>query len=722
MEIRNSLFITISLIASLAAAGVKAQESQAESTTTIEEIVITGLKREGQDIISAPTAIAVINGEAIENTGADQIEDFLQFSPGLSIDEGIGVAGGGTTSIQIRGVSATFGAASVGFYLDDLPFSFINFNLLPDPSPFDLRSVEVLKGPQGTLYGAGSSAGVVLVNTNDPVLDEFSGKVDLQASSTESGGDGYSFSGVVNVPLIDEVLAARATLSYQDNGGFIKDLSVPGAGELNDEERLNARIKVLYTPSDDLEVKLYGAISRIDNDLANDTADDNFYIDIVSFPTPGFPQGASSDYDQFGVVVSYDTEWFTVRNALSYLDYQNSTVDPLPTFAFGQTFDIESVVNELRFNSSGDGPLSWVTGFFYRETDQTFVQDLDQFAAFAGLPPSFDIADETISEQYSIFGEATYQLGEFEFSAGAAYIDDETESDTDLSPLAAFPTIEPTTSEVLPQASVSYHPTDDSTIYFRYAEGVRAAIPNFGLSALLSEPILGSSGVIGQEESQSYELGAKGRFFDKQLYAEIAVFTIDIDNLQQSASFPFNDADLNTVLNISGPARSQGVEWLFDYSPNAIEGLNLVFSGSYVDAEIQQDEFFNGTLLFAEGTPLNLTPDLILAAKAEYVWDMGNGWDATFSGSVQHTEARPLTVISQPSLFGDDIIRADVRFEVGTESYSIYAIVNNLVNEDGVITPDNEQGLRQSAGASFSGQLGTRLRPRTYGLGLRYNF
>ena len=700
---------------------VLAQENSGAGKTALEEIIVTGLKREGQNIVSVSTAIAVIDGLDIENTGADQIEDFLQFAPGVSIDEGIGVAGGGTTSIQVRGVSATFGAASVGFYLDDLPFSFINFNLLPDPSPFDLKSVEVLKGPQGTLYGAGSSAGVVLINTNDPVLDTFGGKLDVQSSSTKNGGGSYSLSGAINAPLIEDKLALRAAVSYQNNGGFIDDFTT-GQEDINGEERLNIRAKLLFVPSEELEIKLIAAASQTDNDIANDTADDNLNIDIFAFPTPGFPQGSESDYEQFGAVVKYEAPLFTVRNAFSYLDFDNSTTDPLPTFAFAQTFDIESYVNELRFNSNTNDPFSWVGGFFYRKTDQVFVQDLDEFAAFAGIPATFDVNDVTTSDQFSIFGEVTYAFGQFEISAGLAYVDDDTESLSDLSPITTFPLIEPSTSEVLPQASFSYHPSESSTIYFRYAQGLRVSIPNFGLSSSLSEPILGSGGVVGHEESESFELGAKGHFFGRQLYAEAAIFTIDIENLQQSASFPFNDANLNTVLNINGLAKSRGVEWLLDYSSSKLEGLSLTFSGSYVNAEIQDEESFNGALIFAAGTPLNLTPEVILAGRASYTWAWTNSWDATLSGSIQYTDGRPLTVISQPSLFGDDLVRADVRFEVGKGDYSFYAFANNLTDEDGVVTPDNEQGLRTSAGATFVGQLGTRYRPRTFGLGVRANF
>lgn len=688
----------------------------------LEEVIVTALKRNGLNIIDAPASIAVIDGTAIEKMGADQLEDFLQFAPGVSIDEAAsGVLAGGTTSIQIRGVSATFGAASVGFYLDDLPFSFINFNLLPDPSPFDLRSVEVLKGPQGTLYGAGSSAGVVLVNTNDPVLNEYSGKIDVQGSNTVSGDTSASVSGAINIPILEDVLAARAVISYQDNGGYIDDFGT-GEKDLNDAQRLNARVKVLFTPNEDLEVKLIGAISRIDQGLANDISDDNTNVDIISFPTQGFPQGAEANYDQFGALITYDTQWFTIRNSLSYIDYDNYTIDTRPNVAIAASFDIQSTVNELRINSNTNGPLSWVAGFFYRVTDQVFKQDLSQFGPAVGLPPGFNLDDTTTSDQYSIFGEGTYKLDQFEIGIGGSYINDETESKTDLSPIAEIPTIEPSTSEFLLQANIAYHPSEDSTIYFRYAEGLRVAVPNFGLSTLLSEPILGSGGVVDQEDSTSFELGLKGRYFESQLYAEFALFTTDIDGLQQSASFPFNGSNLNTVLNISGSAKSQGAEWLLDYSPNAVGGLNLTFSGSYIEAQIEQDEFFNGTLIFAAGTPLNLTPELILAAQASYSWDFADNWEATVSGNIQYTDGRPLTVVSQASIVGDDLLKADLRMDLSKDNYTLYAFVNNVSNENGIVTPNTGRAFAEAFGATYSSELGSRYRPRTFGAGVRYSF
>ena len=134
----------------------------------IDEIIVTALKRTNQTQATAPASIDIIDGVSIDDLGADSLLDVLPSVPALSIDSD----GVGYTTIQIRGVNTTFGAASVGYYVDGAPFSLVNLNQLPDLDPFDLQSIEILKGPQGTLYGAGSAGGVVLMRTNPPNLTE----------------------------------------------------------------------------------------------------------------------------------------------------------------------------------------------------------------------------------------------------------------------------------------------------------------------------------------------------------------------------------------------------------------------------------------------------------------------------------------------------------------------------------------------------------------------
>lgn len=706
------------------AAAAPAQAQSADETAEAEDgnvIVVTGLKRGEQDLVSTPAAIVTIDGSRIEDIGADGLDDFLQFAPGASIDRNFG---GGTTTIQVRGVNATFGSASVGFYLDDLPVSFVNLNFLPDPSPYDLARLEVLKGPQGALYGAGSSGGVVLVKTNDPVLDAFEGKADLSISSTRGGGTNYSASGALNIPIVEDVAALRGVISYQDNSGWIDDTLDPTATNLNSEERLNARVKLLVEPTPDLSIKLLGVYSDTTNDFGIDQADDNGQF---PFSIAGFDSFTNNEYYQLGAVVAYDFPAFTVTNALGYINLELNQnrpfLVPIPTEG-----TLETTSNELRINSTDGGALSWVAGFYYRNSKQDLFQEL----AAVGLPA--DVNDQAESTQYSVFGELGYSFMDdaLEVTLGGSYFWDDTSNFTDLTPILPQPTTNDVeTRRFSPQASLAYHPTPDTTIYVRYAEGFRAATVDFGLPLFFAQTqVPGLTGRVTPEDIQSYELGAKGEFLGGRVYLEGAVFLNDISDIQQSAAVlvPGTTIPANTVLN-AGEARTYGFEWLVSVEP--ADGLDLAFSGAYTNAQIRGDFFAPGAdpataaPLFADGTRLNLVPELMMNGSAIYNAQLNDsGLELTSNLSVQYSSDRPITVLASPSILSDDIVRVDFRLELGQDNWAVFAFADNLTDEDGAVAPTRDTAtlINSPAAGLLSGIPATRLRPRTIGGGIRLSF
>ena len=725
------------LLTGLASVGLMVSTDVQGATSqpmALEEIIVTALKRGDRDLVGVAAGIASINGNDIESLGADSLNDFLQTAPGASIDSSISA---GTTSIQVRGVNATFGAASVGFYQDDLPISFLNINFLPDPSPYDLKSVEVLKGPQGALYGAGAAGGVVLVRTNDPVLNEFSGKFDIQGSSTHGGGGNSSTSAAVNIPLVEDVAALRTSITYQDKSGWTDDTFDSSLDDLNSEDKLNGRVKLLVTPSEELSITALGAWSRIENDFGGNTADGSGEFPISLF---GYRPNAETEYNQYGLVLTYDFGSFVATNSLGYIDLSidQTTVylAPVPLLA-----DIETVANEFRLNSTTDGPFSWVAGVYYRETKQDLFNDPRALGIVA------TVEDSAESEQYSVFGEGAYRLldDRLELTLGISRFNDDTENESDLSVLLRAPGAPPMvkdtdTQRTSLQASIAYHPTGNSTLYARYAEGFRAGIIDFGLSTFLAQMVVPSiTGLVDPEDITAYELGAKGEFFDGKLYAEVALFYNEIDDIQQSAAVfaPGSPLPANTVIN-AGEAETLGIEWLLLAHPT--ERLSITFSGAYTEAEIAEDFFapvpppipnqpvVAPVLLFAEGTRLNLVPELTVNGSLSYAMPLGStGYQATGSVNVQYSSDRALTLLASPSLEGDDIVRTNLRLEVQSDDWwSVYLFANNVFDEDGAISPDRSSAVFAGNAVipptPLDGIAATRLRPRTFGLGLRATF
>jgi len=702
-------------------------DSPRNSDEIMEEVLVTALKRGGQSLVDAAAGITSIDGGAIEDMGADSLTDFLQLSPGTSIDSS---ANTGATNIAIRGINTTFGSASVGFYMDDLPFSLVNINFLPNPSPFDLERVEVLKGPQGTLYGAGSSGGVVLIKTKDPVLDAVEGKIDISASQTSDGDDNYSASAALNVPLIEDILAIRAAVSFQDMSGWIDDNNLSFGGQplppglpapkenVNSNENFSGRIKIHARPTERLGIMLSAVASRMEDDLGNNLADDSGEqpLGLFSgfFGSKGFNK---TDYDQYGLNISYEFDTFTLSNALGYIDwksdYESAFLGSLPT-----SIGAETTTNELRLTSKSDGPLSWVTGWYYRDAEQSIFQN---FASF-GLP--FNLDEISQSEQYSVYAEGNMALmdGLFDVTLGLSYFSDDTETSSPI-----FGNLDVDSSQVSPQVTLAYHPGEASTIYFRYAEGFRAATTDFAFSTLAAQAVDPTiDGLVDLEENSAFEAGYKAEFLDGSLYAELMLFYNDISDIQQSSSvFVPGFGAANTVIN-AGDATTKGVEWLIRSEP--LEGLTLTFSGSYTDAEIDDDFFSPGFLggavpLFSGGTRLNLVPELVLNGTSSYSWSLGgSGLVATASATAQYSSDRAITVLAAPSIEGDAVTRVDMRFEVGRDNWSLYVFAENALDEDGMVSGTAFTSIYPAAGLPADGLNGSRMRPRTIGAGLRYNF
>jgi iron complex outermembrane recepter protein len=695
-----------------------AREGVPQDDSEVMEIVVTAQKRL-QRLQDVPAGVSVVSGATIENMGADSVRDFLQFTPGLSVDH----SGEIGNQIQIRGVNAQTGAASVGFYMDDLPFSFINLNFLPDPSPYDLESVQVLRGPQGALYGAGSAGGVVLVSTADPQLDAFGGKAEASSGSTRDGETNYSVSGALNVPLIEDKLAVRGVLSYQNNSGWIEDTLGQNGRNLKDEQRLNARLKVRAKPMAQMSVQLIGAVSRIGRGLAADLADDSNEYPESYF---GYEADGEEDYEQYGAVVTYDFGRFTARNATSYLDYDAPFSFPYIAYV-PLLYAAEVFANELRLNSKpGGGPFDWVAGFYLRNARQIVFQDLSSL----GLP--FNNDDHGTSKQYSLFGEATFKLGErVDLSAGGSYFTDDTQNRANLAPGEPDPVFSKVdTDQFSPQVSVTFHPSEESSIYARYAEGFRAGTIDFSLSTYFAQlSIPGITGTVDAENIKAYEIGTKADFLDRRLHAELALFYNDVDNVQQSAFVvdAATNVSATTILN-AGKSRSKGVEWVLGLTP--VNGFSAELSGAYTDAGIARDFYAPGRdpatsePLFRKGSPIYLVPEWIVGLRLSYEWNLGSsGLAATLSSSSQYSAGRPLTQLGAAATYGDDILRTDLRLEIAREGkWGAFAFADNVSNEQDIITPYAYSATFVDLGAPVDRSIGSRARPRTLGLGFRMQF
>lgn len=703
-----ALFLMVFSLASISTPA----SAQHENEEPIDEIIVTALKRGDQSLVDAAAGVTVISGQFIDDSGADSLADLLSMVPATSIDS----EGAGTTNIQIRGVNATFGAASVGYYIDGLPFSMLRFNLLLDSNPYDLDSIEVLRGPQGTLYGAGSAGGVVVINTADPEMNELQGKVRVTGSDTAHGGGNYGVAGAINIPLVDDRLAARATASIQNNSGWI-DGSIIGRTNINDEDRQNFRFKALAQLSDNFDATLLANIIRIDAGMDILSDDSGLYTDDVD-------QSRSNESNHYGVILNYESPWFHLQNSTSYIDFSLTQTFAVNAALTVPTLNsVEILANELRLNSVGNGNVSWVAGLFFRDADELIVQDTSDFGT--GI-----VADSATSKQLSIYGNAIFEFHEgwADLSLGISYFQDEIGAAGEWQNMSV---VQPSHEADLwsPKITLAIHPRDSSTVYLTYAEGFRSTIYDSVFSTFAVQQIDPTiTGHVRPEKLKSFEVGAKAEFVSGTVYGELALFYTDIEDTQQSAAIvaPGGGGPRSTLLN-AGDAVTQGVEALL--SARLMEGLDMTLAASYTKAEFVEDFFAPGsdpstdTPLFADGGRLTLVPELIFSGSLSYGWAVGKtDLDALGFLSVQYTSDRALTILQNPPIVGDDITRVDARIEIGRYNWAFFIFGENLTDDYGAISPSQLQIFFDLVGQPYDGTIGTRLRPRTIGVGFRYGF
>jgi len=221
--------------------------AQASDSTTVK---VTATKHGETEIVKSPIAISVLSGRQLEQSQAASTTEALQFTNGisaLSFDEAV-------TNFQIRGKSSTIGDPTVGYYLDGAPVSILSSPYVNEINAFDLQGIEVMRGPQGTLYGTSTIGGVIKLQTNDPDPTRFSGKADLSYGNVNDGGTSYTAQGALNIPVVEDKFAIRLVGGIQEQGGFINN-SLLRLKDINEVNLDFFRGKMLIQPNDEFTIK-----------------------------------------------------------------------------------------------------------------------------------------------------------------------------------------------------------------------------------------------------------------------------------------------------------------------------------------------------------------------------------------------------------------------------------------------------------------------------------
>ena len=704
--IKNKKTVLAGFVALFAAGvttqGAMAQDGEAATAQSgIDEIIVTATKR-AQNIQDVPISILALQGEDLVAQGIGDLQSLSFAVPGLLVSE----TGSFQRRISIRGIGNTFGSSSlIGMYVDEAAVAGLPANQI-DLRIHDLERVEVLKGPQGTLYGEGSVGGTIRYITNDPQLDAFSAEASFDVSSTKDGDPSQETKAIINTPLVEDVLGLRVVGQYVNSGGWI-DQPALGKSDINDYELYNIRAKLLWVPSDNLEVKATAIVHRNDAGAQNIGEDDsgNYVQAFGDLSTPS----AEDNYDLYNALVNYDLGSMTLVSSTSYLDSSKKINNfgnecCVSTGTPGEFWHLlqgegknsaEILTQELRLSSNGSDPWVWSVGLFYKDAELVpfnivdFVAGLPDGSFVLNFPDNFQ---EERSKSLALFGESSYAITEqLEAGVGLRYFED----DRRFRAGQVGPFQEETFDSLNPKLFAKYDVTDDLNVYVNIAKGFRSGGFNgAGLPPFDPETVL------------SYELGSKMSSHDGRLKADVALFHSVYEDYQIVGIIP--SLGLNVTSN-AGEAEITGID--LSVSLHASEKLELGFNGNYMDTEFVE---INATSTsHAVGDSVDLVPQYGYGLWGNYSFnwsDQALGYIRIDYSEQGKSNYRNRSNAPDYQSQSDVIEMLNIRLGWSYDDWSVDLYALNILNENGFVGP------------LVIEKLSARPRPRTMGLKLGIKF
>ena len=700
--------------------------AQSDGGRDIEEVIVTSQRR-SERLQDVPISITAVGGEALDRSSVRSVAEALNTVPGVATaTSATNARSGNRPSVIIRGVAPTTGSSTVAYYLDSIPFgafgSLAYASIAPDPSPYDLDRVEVMRGPQGTLYGLSASNGVVRVLTKDADLREFELKARGSMAGTKDGAMSYRADAALNAPLVEDKLAVRIVAGYQDSGGWIDRTNEDDA---NSSQSSNARLKVNAKPTENFSVGLLAWRSETDVDaspVSPDGRHSSFTLD-----TPAF-----EDFDAYGLKLAYDTSVASITSTTSYLDYSLQAfidfgVINLPNIIVENTSELEVWSQEVVVNSTHEGPLRWTIGGIYRSGEvESLAVRRNALTGGFGAPNLAPNIQRNDSDSLAFFGEATLALfdGKLELTGGLRYFEEEIEA-TELSSSTAVGGIPPggllTSGDkfdsVTPRAVVSWHPNGDSTIYASYGEGFRSGVTQ-AFSTLRQAPGFGAT---ESDLLKNYEVGVKASVWDGRLNFEAAAFYIDWEDVLSSLQVVVTQTPLFLVTGVVNAAEASGPGAEAALSVQPVDGLTMSASVGWNDLKYAEDVFnASGVRVIFADERLTGSPEWTAGAAVQYVFDIGgNGWQGRLGASANYlSKIISARNAARVPLTGDSMFVAGASFAVESgggpaaiNNWTATLFVENLTDENPILVRDQ-----------FSPEWNSGMRPLTVGLQLDFKF
>lgn len=711
------------------------QSSNKNTDNKLEEIIVTANRREqsAQDVAGG---LQVFSGSDLDRQGANQFADYLLQVPGVSLRD----QGAGAERVSLRGISNVAGSdngitapsSTVGLYLDDISIS--DTSNLPDISSYDLQRIEILRGPQGTLYGEGAMGGAIKMVPNEPKLNQFEARSDITLSGTEGNGFNYGLRGLANIPLVADKVGLRLSGRYQNLDGFIDNV-FSGKDNINRSTEYSVRALLLANLTDKFSAEILALQNAQNQDHFGQVDPSLGDLKIYSVE-PEFNDVKNS---VFGLTLKYDATFATLTSISSYYTAKRDQLVRVPVLAtpvFGSfgtvtqdpiafNLDLHTFAQELRLVSQGDHLLDWVIGAYYREKKQRGLANLliaqsDLASVNAGLdaaglptlPSSGTILSGDTTDtyrQYAGYGEVNYHvLDSLTLTGGVRWFHEDvlffgdTVGNSLLAGATAVDRHEFPYSRAVPKIGISYRIDNDRMIYAQAAQGFRSGIININRS-------LQVGGIAAKPDTLwNYELGAKTAWAGGKIQLNGSLYYIDWKRIQtiEIQESPVSGTDIGFFGN-GGNARIRGIE--FELAAAPMRGIRLGTTFGYTDSEMTK--VVDGSSIV--GAKLPNVPKITASGFGEYRFQQDRG-DTYIHFDVQHSDrqaTRPITTSSDGAwVDGYTLGNLRVGFEA-KQGWGVALFINNLWDERAQLG----RGIT-GAGAIFNLERYTIARPRTYGV------
>ena len=610
-----------------AASGTADDSGLAEITVTAERYTST--------IQNTAISISALSGDELIKQGVTTIQEITQEVPGLSMR----FASPGLTEYEARGLASNGGAApTVGFYLDEIPLSppavSQSGKVVINPDLYDVQRVEVLRGPQGTLYGSGSMGGTIRVLTNEPKLGTYEGSVQATGSDTEGGSGNGSANLMMNLP-VGETIAARVVLSYLYRSGWIDNITihpfpialgnpaytqplntVPVTNvyhDANNETLYSGRLSLLYKPSEDFSILGEAMTQNLHTggyDLLDGTQTSAVPSTIYGAHYEAFPlrEGIRDDISIFGLTIKANvgiadltsaTSYFgrtgvQVQDASTSIYWTNNGGTPYVPIPYAERDPSHQISQEIRLTSHDIGGFHWVAGAFYSNLSSVWNEvSNNPLAATPEVPDGsfFTSWNSYGVRQTAFFADGSYKFtDQWKLSAGVRYYQYKSHQDEfswgldgpNLTPPSASVVTTAKNSGANPRVNLEYLPNQDLTLYATVAKGFRPGGANQILPPPNEPPHCALAGPLefSPDSVWNYEVGEKARMFDSWLTINSDFYYIKWNNIQQVFTLTCG----YQFYGNAGDARSFGPE--LEVNAKLAPDWTVSLSGAYTDAKI----------------------------------------------------------------------------------------------------------------------------------------